>query len=117
MGLFEKTEKKTGTKQYRRLGDLLVGAGAITEEELAKGLELQKQSNERLGTVLLNNGIITEEELIEAIQMQLGIEYIDLSKVTIPTELAQLVPKNIARQYQVVPVSTILSRTALSIPV
>ena len=109
MGLFEKSEKKpTGGKQYKRLGDLLVAAGAITEEELARGLELQKQSNgERLGTVLLNNGIITEAELIEAIQMQLGIEYVDLSKVTIPTELAQILPKNIARQYQVVPVRAV----------
>ena len=105
MGIFDKSEKKnTGTRQHRRLGDLLIAAGTITEEELARGIELQKQSNERLGTVLLNNGIITEEELIEALQMQLGIEYIDLTKVTIPTELAQLLPKNIARQYQVVPV-------------
>ena len=105
MGLFDKSEKKnTGIKQHRRLGDLLIAAGTITEEELERGIELQKQSNERLGTVLLNNGIITEEELIEALQMQLGIEYIDLTKVTIPTELAQLLPKNIARQYQVVPV-------------
>ena len=108
MGLFDKAEKKpAGGKQYRRLGDLLIAAGTITEEELNRGLELQKGSGERLGTVLLNNGIITEEELIEAIQMQLGIEYVDLTKVTIPTELAQMVPKNIAKQYQVVPVKAV----------
>ena len=108
MGLFDKAEKKpAGGKQYRRLGDLLIASGTITEEELARGLELQKGSGERLGTVLLNNGIITEEELIEAIQMQLGIEYVDLTKVTIPTELAQMVPKNIAKQYQVVPVKAV----------
>ncbi|MBO4914817.1 MAG: Flp pilus assembly complex ATPase component TadA [Oscillospiraceae bacterium] len=87
-----------------RLGDLLISAGIITEEELSRGLELQKGSKERLGTVLIKNGIVTENELIEALQMQLGIEFIDLTKISIPTELAQVLPKNIAKQYNVVPV-------------
>ena len=39
--------------------------------------------------------------------MQLGIEFIDLTKVNIPTELAQALPKNIAKQYQVVPVKVV----------
>ena len=92
---------------YKRLGELLVAAGTITEEELEKGLALQKGSKERLGTVLIKNEIITEDKLIEALQMQLGIEFIDLTKVNIPTELAQVVPRNIAKQYQVVPVKVI----------
>jgi type IV pilus assembly protein PilB len=39
--------------------------------------------------------------------MQLGIDYVDLSKINIPTELAQTVPKNLAKQYQVVPVKVV----------
>lgn len=89
---------------HMRLGELLIAAGTITQEELEKGLALQKGSKQRLGAVLISNGIITEDQLIEALQMQLGIEFIDLTKVTIPIELAQAVPKNIAKQYQVVPV-------------
>ena len=87
-----------------RLGELLVSAGAITEEQLSEGLSLQKESRDRLGTVLIKNGFITEQQLIEVLQMQLGIDYIDLTKYTIPAELAELLPKNIAKQYQVVPV-------------
>ena len=90
---------------YRRLGELLLAAGTITQEDLDRGLALQKTQKGRLGEVLIANGIITEDQLIEALQMQLGIEYIDLSKVNIPTELASVVPKNIAKQYQVVPVA------------
>ncbi len=92
---------------YKRLGELLLAAGTITEEELERGLELQKGTRERLGTVLISNNIITEDKLIEALQMQLGIEFIDLTKVNIPTELAQALPKNIAKQYQVVPVKVV----------
>lgn len=89
---------------YKRLGELLVAAGTITEEQLEHGLALQKGTKQRLGTVLIENGIITEAQLIEALQMQLGIEFVDLTKVNIPIEMAQAVPKNIAKQYQVVPV-------------
>ena len=92
---------------YKRLGELLVAAGTISEEELARGLALQKGTKERLGTVLISNNIITEEKLIEALQMQLGIEFVDLTKVNIPTELAQALPKNIAKQYQVIPVRVV----------
>ena len=100
-------EKKSGGRRYHRLGDLLIAAGLITQEQLDEGLRLQKGSGKRLGTVLQEHGFITESDLIEALQMQLGIEFIDLSKVNIPTELAQVVPKNIAKQYQVVPVRII----------
>ena len=92
---------------YMKLGELLIAAGTITQEELDRGLELQKGSKERLGDVLIEQKIITEEELIQALQMQLGVEYVDLTKVNIPTELAQILPKNIARQYQVVPVRAV----------
>ena len=92
---------------YMKLGELLIAAGTITQEELDRGLELQKGSKDRLGDVLIKNQIISEDELIQALQMQLGIEYIDLTKVNIPTELAQMLPKNIARQYQVVPVKAV----------
>ena len=108
MAIIGNNEKKQGGgKGYLRLGDLLVSAGLITPEQLSEGLRLQKGSNKRLGTVLQEQGYITETELIEALQMQLGIEFIDLSKVNIPTELVQLIPKNIAKQYQVVPVKLV----------
>lgn len=92
---------------YRRLGELLIAAGTITNEQLELGLNLQKGTKDRLGKVLIDNGIITENQLIEALQMQLGIEFIDLTKINIPTELARAVPKNLAKQYQVVPVKSV----------
>ena len=89
---------------YKRLGDLLIAAGTITPEELDMGLQRQKETKERHGPALNSAGNITDAELIEALRLQLGIEYIDLSKTTIPISMAQVVPKNIAKQFQVVPV-------------
>lgn len=92
---------------YKRLGDLLLAAGTITPEELEMGLQRQKETKERLGTALISAGIITEAELIEVLRLQLGVEYIDLSATTIPISMAQVVPKNIAKQFQVVPVQVV----------
>ncbi len=64
---------------YMRLGDLLIAAGAITEEQLQTALQTQKQSGQRLGDVLIDSGIITQRQLIDALQMQLGVDYIDLT--------------------------------------
>lgn len=89
---------------YKRLGDVLLAAGVITEEDLNKALELQKGTDKRLGNVLTGEGFITEKQLIEALEMQLGVEFIDLSKTIIPAELASVVPKNMAKKYNFVPV-------------
>ena len=89
---------------YKRLGDLLTEAGLITEEQLSSALVSQRESHRRLGDELIACGIITETELIEALCQQLGIDYIDLTNVILPAELTQVIPKNIARKFDMVPV-------------
>lgn len=89
---------------YKRLGEILVAAGEIDEESLQKYLEQGKREGKRLGEMLVSNGILTERQIIDVLKLQLGMDSVELSKASIPTALAQLVPKNIARQYNVVPV-------------
>ena len=82
--------KHTGKRRhshmkYMKLGDLLVDAGVITDEQLGAALKSQKESKRRLGDELIKTGIITERQLIDALMMQLGIEFIDLSlSISIP---------------------------------
>lgn len=92
--------------KYMRLGDLLVDAGVITEEQLGAALKSQKESKRRLGDELIQTGVITERQLIDALMMQLGIDYVDLSETEISPEMAQILPKNIAKKHSVVPVRT-----------
>ena len=92
---------------YMRLGDLLIAAGAISPAQLQEALTIQKQTGQRLGDVLIDSGIITERQLIEALQMQLGVDFVDLTAVSIPVELAKFVPRAIARKYCVVPVKLV----------
>lgn len=57
--------------------------------------------------LIYNAGFITEQQLIEALEMQLGVEFVDLTTVSIPVELASYVPKNIAKKFCVVPVKPV----------
>ena len=89
---------------YTRLGDLLVGSGAITRAQLDEALERQKGSGKRLGAILVESGAVTERQVIEALMTQLGLDYVDLNAADLSPEMAQLLPRNIAQKYQVVPV-------------
>ena len=92
---------------YMRLGDLLVASGTITGQQLERALALQKETKQRLGDVLIQNGFITEAQLIDALRVQLGVDFVDLTAISIPVELAQYVPRNIAKKYCVVPVKLV----------
>lgn len=96
--------KGTAILTYKRLGDLLLNIGLITQEQLDQALETQKETKKRLGTVLIESGFLTEHQLIEALELQLGIEFVDLSKTVVPPEMAQILSRNIAKKYGVVPV-------------
>ena len=91
---------------YKRLGDLLIDAGMLTNDQLTQALALQKNDaqHRRLGDLLVGEGFITENDLIEALRMQLGVEFIDLTAYHIPPELSRTLSKNIARTYNVVPI-------------
>lgn len=88
----------------RRLGDVLVDAGLVSENQLQNALAEQKETKRRLGDELIAEGVITEAGLIEALRMQLGVEFVDLSQTTIDPGVVKVVPRNVARTYEVVPV-------------
>ena len=88
----------------KRLGDMLLELGLITEGQLKEALDYQAKEKERLGTTLVKHHYITEGQLIDAHRMQLGIDYIDLTRVDISPEMSRFVPKNLAKKMTIVPV-------------
>lgn len=78
-------------RERMRLGDLLIKQDVLTEENLKKALELQKGTGKKIGEVLVENGFITEEMIARALQTQLGLKIIQLTGITIPKEVRNLV--------------------------
>ncbi|WP_075982461.1 GspE/PulE family protein [Bacillus massilinigeriensis] len=92
-------------KQTRkRLGDLLVEAGLITEDQLQATLK-EKTAGQKLGDALLQRGYITEQQLIEVLEFQLGIPHISLYRYPFDSKLFNLIPKETAKRNLLIPLS------------
>jgi type IV pilus assembly protein PilB len=90
-------------KQTRkRLGDLLIEAGLLSEEQLQTTLR-EKPDDQRLGDALLQKGFITEQQLIEVLEFQLGIPHISLYRYPFDTSLFNLIPKERAIRNLIIP--------------
>ena len=90
---------------YKRLGEMLVSAGHITEDQLNIALDIQKKNpGKKIGQVLVDNGFTTQDRVYKMLEKQLGVEFIDLSTAMIPKELSGLISKAVAKKYGVVPV-------------
>ncbi|MGD8188806.1 GspE/PulE family protein [Brevibacillus ginsengisoli] len=87
----------------KRLGDLLVESGLITDEELQEALQEQKVSKQKLGDVLLQQGYITENQLIEVLEFQLGIPHVSLFKYKFDQSLTSVINESMAKRYQCIP--------------
>ena len=90
--------------KYKRLGEMAIDSGIMTEEQVMEALRMQKGSGKRLGTVFIEHGFITEAQLIDMLSAQLGIDFIDLTSVTIAPEMVELIPKKIAKQNEIIPI-------------
>lgn len=94
---------KTNTLQ-RRLGDYLISEGQISPDQLDEAIEYQCIYGGKLGTSLIELGLIDEERLAQVLSQQLKLHYIKPSLLmNVPNSILNLVPKNLALKYQVVP--------------
>lgn len=87
----------------RRLGDILIEKGLITEQDLNKALNIQNSSGEKLGEILLKMGVIKEEDLYSALAEIYNVPYVNLEDVAIDSNVVKLVPEYICRRYKVLP--------------
>ena len=91
-------------EKQKRLGDLLVEQGIITEQQLSYALMIQKNTGQKLGEIIAFQGFLSENEMMRFLQIQMGVRFIDLNQKTIDPKLASTVSPAIAKKYTLVPV-------------
>lgn len=90
----------------RKLGQILVDLGYLTEDQLWDVLEEQKQSpGEVIGRVAVRMGLVTDVQVTEALAEQWGMQVVNLPETTIPPKVLELVPETMATVYKVMPIS------------
>ncbi|GAB6148882.1 GspE/PulE family protein [Clostridium novyi] len=86
----------------KRLGDLLVEAGKITEKQLVKELERQRITGIKLGELLVKDNILTEDDIIDVLQYQLGVQRVYLDMMKLDKDAVRSIPENLAEKYNLI---------------
>ena len=90
-------------KKQGHLGEILYKAGVVKKEALVDAIKTSKAQKRRLGEVLLELGLINEDTLTKAIAKQFGLQYVDPAKVTISPEAMKLIPAEVMKKHNVLP--------------
>ncbi len=90
----------------KRLGDILIELGLLTEADL-QGALANKQHDQKLGDTLVQRGLITEQQLIETLEVQLGVPHVSLYRYPFEPKLFNVVPKDFAKRKMLVPLKTV----------
>ena len=88
----------------KKIGELLIEQGLITQTQLNEALQEQKLTGEKLGEILIKKGLISQEELERCLTKQRGIAQFDLSNYIIEPGIVKLIPEEFAQKYKLVPV-------------
>ncbi|MBF4255460.1 type II/IV secretion system protein [Vibrio anguillarum] len=85
-------------KLRKRLGDLLVEEGSITENQVEQALAAQKRSGRKLGDTLIELGFLSEQQMLSFLSQQLSLPLIDLSRANVDIDAVQILPEVHARR-------------------
>ncbi|TWT61822.1 GspE/PulE family protein [Rubinisphaera italica] len=90
----------------RKLGQVLVDLGYMSDDQLWDVLEEQNQSpGELIGQVAVRMGFVTDSQVTEALAEQHGMPVVNLAETNIPPKVLELVPETMAAVYKIVPIS------------
>ena len=95
-------------RQRLKIGDLLLNAGVINEQQLQKALDYSKEQRQkgnakRLGDCLRELGFVTDRQVAEALASQLNLQLVDLQGFTLSKQMQELIPGSTLRKHSVLP--------------
>ena len=87
------------------IGQLLMSKGVISEDQLRIAVQEQHKNHQPIGSLLVRLGFLSEATIRDVLSENLGKESVDLTTVIIDSAAIALVPKDVARRYQLLPLS------------
>ena len=87
------------------IGKLLMSKGVISEDQLRIAVQEQHKNHQPIGSLLVRLGFLSEATIRDVMSENLGKESVDLTTVIIDSAAIALIPKDVARRYQLLPLS------------
>lgn len=85
----------------KKLGEVLISRGLITQKQLDEALDIQKKDKRLLGEILVGLKYITEEAIAWALTVMYGYPYLPLENYSIDKNAVMIIPKEVAFKYHV----------------
>ena len=90
-------------QKRRHLGEILYKAGLVEKHALINAIRTSKASNKRVGEVLLELGLVDEDTLTKAVAKQFNLKYVNLDKAKIPPDALKLIPEDMMKRHNILP--------------
>jgi len=87
----------------RKIGDLLLFKKIITARQLEEALEIQRRTRKKLGEILVELGYLSEEQLASALAYQKNWQFVKIDPYAVDPQLLKIIPKSLAESYRVFP--------------
>ncbi|MGP8059098.1 MAG: ATPase, T2SS/T4P/T4SS family [Acidimicrobiales bacterium] len=104
-GLIDSPEAPAPVFYGPPLARVLVESGRVSPEDIAVALQAHQQTGESLARYLYNQQLASEDDLVWAMAQEVGLEFVDLDKVTIEPGAVSLIPEAVARHHMVLPIA------------
>ena len=91
----------------KKIGEILLKANLISNDQLQQALQEQKRTGERLGSLLVKMGFLAEDEILSCLSKQFGVPAIDLETFQIESSVLETIPIQTAKKYTVIPISRV----------
>jgi type IV pilus assembly protein PilB len=97
-----------------RIADALVEDGLLSHKQVEELLEVQKKEGTRLLKLILEKSYVSETDMVVSMGRVLNVPPINLSRIGIPQEVAGLIPREMATNHKVLPISRLDNRLFLA---
>jgi type IV pilus assembly protein PilB len=97
-----------------RIADALVEDSLLTTKQVEEMLEQQKKEGTRLLKLILEKGYVSEQDMAVSMGRVLNVAPINLARLTIPIEVAELLPREVAHSHKVIPISRLENKLYLA---
>ncbi len=85
--------------------DILVSKGLLSADQIEEAVALQQSTGAKLPDALVKLGYVTPDQVVSAQAEKAGVQFVDLTEITIPQAVVELVPESVARENVVLPLT------------
>jgi type IV pilus assembly protein PilB len=102
-------------KRKFKLGELLIAAGKINQEQLDDALKRAKAANRILGETLIEMGAVKQQEMLQVVGQQIGLPAVELRAGMVDPAVTDRIPKEKALHYGVIPMYLVQDKLTVAI--